>query len=206
MVRVLPLLRRAAADSRSDDAGATAEIAEIADAPTPVATSEHRLGLPPAVVPSAPPAWAPYASSDYAKAIAIAESGGFTAACDQGKASDVLALGDAARFTGHTDEATAAYEAVRRRAPGQPAAAEAAFDLGKLAFDHAHDYAKAVAWFSTYQSESPDGPLALDAAGRLIEAKQKAGDKAGAKEAASKYLARWPDGPRAALARSLLGP
>ncbi|MEO8799916.1 MAG: hypothetical protein ABI551_18615, partial [Polyangiaceae bacterium] len=182
-------------DSRPDDAGA----------PNVDAVTDHR---PPAAPHERPaPAWVALAQGgDYANAVSNAEADGFDAACNAGKPKDVLALGDAARFTGHADEARAAYEAVRARASGDALAAEAAFDLGKLAFDREHDYAGAATWFHTYEIESPNGPLALEAAGRLLEAKQKAGDKAGATDAAKSYLARYPDGPRAALARSLVGP
>lgn len=183
------------ADPSSDDAGA----------PSVEATADHRPAAAPHERPA--PAWVALAQGgDYAKAVSDAEAGGFDLACSEGKPKDVLALGDAARFTGHADEARAAYESVRSHASDEALAAEAAFDLGKLAFDREHDYAGAARWFETYEAESPNGPLALEAAGRLLEAKQKAGDTAGASDAAKRYLARYPDGPRAALARSLAGP
>ncbi len=179
--------------------------ADDGGAPNLTAVADHRPPVAPYERPA--PAWAALAQGgDYAKAVSNAEADGFVAACNDGKPKDVLALGDAARFTGRADEARAAYEAVRRRTPGDVLAAEAAFDLGKLAFDREHDYAAAATWFQTYETESPNGPLALEAAGRLLEAKQKAGDKTGATDAAKSYLARYPDGPRAALARSLVGP
>jgi hypothetical protein len=46
--------------------------------------------------------------------------------------------------------------------------------------------------------------LAKEAAGRLIEARLKAGDKAQAREAAAAYLRAYPDGPSAGIARSTL--
>ncbi len=45
---------------------------------------------------------------------------------------------------------------------------------------------------------------ALDAAGRLIEALRRADDSAGARRAARDYLEKYPEGPHADLARSVL--
>ncbi|MGH7330276.1 MAG: FecR domain-containing protein, partial [Polyangiaceae bacterium] len=120
------------------------------------------------------PMWARLAANgEYARAVQNADDTGFGDACANGKRRDVLALGDAARFTGHDDEARTAYNAVRSRALGDDLAAEAAFDLGKLAMDRAHDYFTAAKWFATYGNENPSGPLAREAAGRLIEARQR---------------------------------
>lgn len=156
-------------------------------------------------VPGPPPLWATLAANgEYARAIQNAEDVGFDRACADGKRSDVLALGDAARLRGHDDDARVAYDAVRSRGKGDELAADAAFGLGRLAFDRAHDYSAAAKWFATYGNENPSGKLAREAAGSLIESRQKSGDLAGARDAAKDYLARFPDGPRADLARSLI--
>ena len=156
-------------------------------------------------VPGPPPLWATLAASgEYARAIQNAEDTGFDRACAEGRRSDVLALGDAARLRGRDDDARVAYDAVRSRGKGDDLAAEAAFGLGRLAFDRAHDYAAAAKWFATYGNENPSGKLAREAAGSLIESRQRSGDLAGARDAAKDYLARFPDGPRADLARSLI--
>jgi hypothetical protein len=52
--------------------------------------------------------------------------------------------------------------------------------------------------------EQPSGALAREASGRLLEACIAAGDGAGARDAATRYLARYPSGPHAALARRVL--
>ena len=62
-----------------------------------------------------------------------------------------------------------ALQALRRRFPGDPRARTAAFLLGRIALDLEHDPAGARAWFSTYLSEAPAGPLAGDARRRLDE-------------------------------------
>lgn len=183
----------------NDVAAASDAGADIAAPTEPHASRES--------VHSAPvPEWAVLArNGDYAKAVAAAESIGFDAACDEGRAGDVLALADAARFTAHGADAKTAYEAVRRRFPGRDEAAEAAFDLGRLTFDRDGDFATAAGWFDTYGRERPNGPLAREAAGRLLEARLRSNDASGAKAAASAYLAAYPDGPQAALARSVVG-
>jgi hypothetical protein len=42
--------------------------------------------------------------------------------------------------------------------------------------------------------------------GRAIEARNGAGDQDRARQLAKGYLAAWPDGPHAALAKKLTGP
>jgi TolA-binding protein len=118
----------------------------------------------------------------------------------------VKRLGDVARLAKSPARARAAYEALRRRAPGSDAAAVAAFELGRLAFDEARAYDEARRWFAAYVGERPRGALAQEALGRLVEAHQRAGDRAAARDAARTYLARFPDGPHARLAAELSGP
>jgi outer membrane protein assembly factor BamD (BamD/ComL family) len=52
--------------------------------------------------------------------------------------------------------------------------------------------------------ESPGGPLAREAAGRQIDARERAGDHAAARDAAASYIKRFPSGPYAGLAQLLL--
>jgi transmembrane sensor len=198
-------------DAPTPDLAASAQV----DSPnaaallSPDARADTGIDLPVDVAPkaSATPAWAIFARrAEYQQAVETAEKSGFGKACDQAKLSDLLALGDAARFTGHTGEAREAYAAVRSRSPNDPASAEAAFDLGRVAFDREHDFAAAAKWFDTYGRERPNGPLAREAAGRLIEARQRAGDRIGLEAAAQSYLQKYPDGPHADLARSIVTP
>jgi outer membrane protein assembly factor BamD (BamD/ComL family) len=64
--------------------------------------------------------------------------------------------------------------------------------------------ARAVKWFSAYLSEEPGGAWAREASGRLIEAYQASGDPGAAREAAKRYLGRYPDGPHAEFAKRVL--
>ncbi|MFO0650269.1 MAG: FecR domain-containing protein [Polyangiales bacterium] len=67
-----------------------------------------------------------------------------------------------------------------------------------------HAPAEAARWFELYLRESPDGSLAREALGRRVQSLHLAGDDAGAREAAERYLARDPDGPFSPFARGIL--
>ena len=137
------------------------------------------------------------------EAYASADATGFERACDSATAAELLLLGDAARLSGRPDRVNDALLQLRRRFPNDPRRAVAAFMLGKVSFDGGGG-GVAATWFATSLREQPKGALAREAAGRLIEALQRAGDSSGAQRAAKDYLNSYPDGPHAALARSLL--
>jgi TolA-binding protein len=115
-----------------------------------------------------------------------------------------LQLGDGARLSGNPARAKQALMRLRNAFPGDSRRAAAAFALGKVAFDQTRSYAEAAEWFSTSIREQPGGSLSREAAGRLIEARKRSGDEAGARRAAEAYLARYPEGPHADLARALV--
>jgi transmembrane sensor len=142
-------------------------------------------------------------SGRYADAYALASTVGVAGECARRGADDVLLLGEAARLTGHADDARIAYGAVRRRFPGSPEAAQAAFNLGRLEV-HAGKNAASIAWFETYLRERPSGPLAQAALGRLLEARVELGDTRAARDTARSYLERYPAGPHADAARKVL--
>ncbi|MDC0677621.1 FecR domain-containing protein [Sorangium atrum] len=140
----------------------------------------------------------------YRDALAAAEGDGFDALCDAASASDLRALGDAARLGGSPARAAQAFASLRARFPGSPEAASAAFMLGRIAQDQSKDHAAAAGWFARYLSEQPAGPFAADAAGRLVEAEDRRGDEAGARRAAEQYLAAHPSGSHAGYAKHVL--
>lgn len=167
------------------------------------------------VEPSAPDAPTPTKDSaggwrelakkgDLRQAFAAADAHGFQSVCDGATPAELLLLGDAARVSGRADRATEALFSLRRRYPHDPRRAAAAFALGKVAFDQRHAYGQAAEWFSTCVREQPNGPLVREAWGRRIEALRNFGDGAGAQRAAREYLAHYPDGPHADIARSVL--
>jgi transmembrane sensor len=146
------------------------------------------------------------AAGKYRKALEAAERGGFEKECERASAEDLVALGDAARFAGQPARAVQALQALRKRFPADPRAGAAAFELGRVAFDQQGSFGEAAKWFAIYLRERPHGSLAREASGRLMESLSKAGDNGGARDAAAKYLVRYPSGPHSELARNLVGP
>lgn len=138
----------------------------------------------------------------YAEAMEAAEARGWQQTLSDLDGPSLLHLGNAARFVGQLDKAEDAYRTVRSRFTGVHRA-RAAFALGRLAMDQQNAPARAATNFEAFLAEAPTDALAREAAGRLIEARQRAGDATGARRAAVAYLSRYPDGPHAPLARSL---
>jgi ferric-dicitrate binding protein FerR (iron transport regulator) len=157
--------------------------------------------------PGARSSWKQLATGErYAEAMAAAEEEGFDAICRRASAPDVLLLANTARFSGAPSRAEQAFRVVRARFAGRPEAAMAAFALGRIAYDERRNFSGSAKWFEKYLSEAPGGGLAREAAGRLIEAYKAAGDVTAARAAAQRYLAQYPAGPHAAMARSLITP
>ena len=138
------------------------------------------------------------------EAFASAEASGFRQATESATPSELLSLGDGARLSGNAERATFALLSLRQRFPSDSRRAAAAFSLGKVAFDQRKAYEQAAQWFATSLREQPTGPLAREASGRLIESSWRAHDAAGAERAARDYLGKYPEGPHADLARSVL--
>jgi outer membrane protein assembly factor BamD (BamD/ComL family) len=120
----------------------------------------------------------------------------------QARADDLMELGAAARRA-NDRRAGYVYSVVRSRFPGTDAAADAAFLLARMHFHDASPH-MAATWLETYLRERPEGRFAREAAGRLIETYQQTADMARARGAAERYLRRYPRGPHAELARSVL--
>jgi TolA-binding protein len=114
-------------------------------------------------------------------------------------AEDLMGLARAARLAGRLDISKAALLSCRRRFAGTQDAAMAAYLLGRSAAA-----AEAARWFSTYLTEQPDGPLAREASGRLMEAQFGSGQREEARAQARAYLLRYPAGPHADFAHMVL--
>ncbi|HXI56863.1 MAG TPA: FecR domain-containing protein [Polyangia bacterium] len=210
-------LRVARSDWSADRAGQSPSAAQAG--PAGPATSPDAPGAPgkrkvesgltdkPALIRSGEgrPSWRKLALAErYADALAAAESQNIDSIYRRASAADLLLLANSAYFAGATERADQAFASVRSRFPGSAAAAVAAFSLGRSAYDRQHKFSDAIRWFAAYLKESPDGALSREAAGRLIEAQHAAGNDERAREAASRYLSRYPSGPHASLARSLV--
>ncbi|MDC3961728.1 FecR domain-containing protein [Polyangium jinanense] len=190
------------------DAPSTSPTARVtvAESPRPHARANASgSSVPPPVVAPAGPGWRALSlEAKYKDALAAAELEGFDVICEGASASDLRALGDAARLGGSAARASQAFTSLRSRFPGSPEAAAAAFILGRIAQDQRKDHAGAAGWFVLYLQEQPGGAFAAEAAGRLVEAEDKRGDLAGARRAAERYLAAYPSGVHAAYARGVL--
>jgi transmembrane sensor len=144
------------------------------------------------------------AAGRLADGLRAAERADFDRVCQVATAKELLALADAARLFGRSARAMTALRVLRQRFPSSPDAATAAFTLGRIAFERQHAYAAAANWFATCLREQPSGPLMGDSFGRLMEARSRAGDLAGARSDAQQYLRRFPEGPYASEARGIL--
>ena len=180
----------------------------LAPAPSPAAAPASRHAptaqpLPGAPVPMATTWRALARRAQYHQALTLALAEGFDRDCDQLRGDDLVLLGDVARLGGDIRHADQAYRAALRRFPDLD---RPAFALGVMAFESRHDYRDAASWLSRYLHDHPNGPLATEAAGRLLEAWDLAGDTTRAREAARNYLRDHPTGPHKTLARRLAGP
>jgi hypothetical protein len=139
------------------------------------------------------------AAGKYNEALAAAEHAGFAQEIERASAQDLASLADAARYSGRPALAKQALLGQRRRFGARGASA---FLLGKIAADQQGAGGEAARWFETYLAEEPNGALAEQALGRLLQMRK--GDPALGRATAERYLARYPKGAQAALARSLV--
>jgi transmembrane sensor len=137
----------------------------------------------------------------YESAYRQAESLGISQLADSSSGPRLLDLAEVCRFAGHASESMSVLTKLRQRFPGTDGAAIAAFQLGRLSGSPG----LSASWFRTYLKERPGGELAREASGRLLEALDQSGDRAGAAEAARSYLLAYPNGPHGPFARRLLG-
>jgi len=129
---------------------------------------------------------------------------GFDAECNRASSAELGLIADVSRRARAPRKAEQALLALRRRFPGGADAAIAAFTLGRLEFDEFRGYTRAADWFRTYLREQPNGAMAREALGRLLEAAYRAGDAAGARSLSERYLREYPSGPHAELATRLV--
>ena len=140
----------------------------------------------------------------FGPALTILQQLGFQRECQRGSSAELALMADVARYGKRPDQAILALTTLRQRFPGTGQASLAAFTLARVHFDQRRAYDEAARWFRTYLKEQPGGALAREAQGRLMEALDRAGDRAAATQLAKSYLVTNPDGPHARLARSLI--
>jgi transmembrane sensor len=144
--------------------------------------------------------------SQYAEAWTALEGGkgGVLGEAERVEAKAMLDLADVARYTDHRGDAKRVLERLRERFDGSVQAGDAAFELGRIAADGGNDD-QAASWFETYLAERPNGSLVNDALVRLMNAYDSLDQIDAARSAATRYLARQPDGTHAGKARKILG-
>jgi len=103
----------------------------------------------------------------YARAFAAAEAEGFADLCRSLDADALLELADVSRYARRPHRAREALETLRRRFPGTPSAATAAFDLGRLAALGNAGCADAVPWYRTFLDERGQGSMVAEARRRI---------------------------------------
>ncbi|WP_437543434.1 FecR family protein [Sorangium sp. So ce367] len=181
----------------SDTAAAPAAGASAAAAAPPRDRDARALA---AGAADAAPRWQSLASAGrHEEALAAVERLGLEAVLARAAPDELRLLADAARYAGRPHAARAALLALRKR---HGARGDSAFLLGKLAADQLGAPVDALAWFDTYLREAPGGALREQALGRSLELQQRR-DREIARRAALRYLAEYPHGAYAPLARSL---
>lgn len=136
------------------------------------------------------------AAGEMKEALSAIDGAGSNRVLEGASARELWAVSDAARVHGRPELARDALLALRKK---HGTHGETAYLLGKVHADQLNSPAEAIRWFDTYLSESPQGALAEQALGRLVEL--QAGTARGRKAARS-YLERYPNGSYAEFARS----
>jgi len=204
---------------------ASTELPALAAEPTePQASSPSAPALPASAAPAAKPepakslgsgsagaaaqaeaasdSWTVLASrGEYRRIVEAAEKQGVDSALATAGPGQLMALANAARFSGKSGMATRAYQAVRSRFPGTPGAASAAFLLGRMS--EGGSPAAAITWYDRYVAEAPGGSFVAEALGRKMIALKRSGNVEAARSAAQDYLQRFPGGPYAGVAREM---
>lgn len=182
-------------------------------APSAPSTPEADIGVEPVAranepareAASAAPTWQGLSKQGrFADAYSLIAVEGFESAISRATVAELSLLGDTARFAGKPADALSAYQALRSRATGTASAKQAAFSIARVHFDQRAAYAEAARWFRTYLAEQPQGPLAREAEGRLMESLSRVGDRSAARRVAEGYLAKYPRGPHERVARQLV--
>jgi len=193
------------------DADADARGARSADSRVPAAVADpapisqvSNNAAPPASDAARPAAaaaaWVELeGQGDYEGAYAAAQRVGTASLYRVSSADSLLELAKVGQLSGHRDMQREALLALRHRFAGTRQAALAAYELGRTT-----PAVEAAGWFEAYLAEQPSGPLAREASGRLLEADSLAHNEPAVRDVATRYLARYPDGPHAALARRAL--
>jgi hypothetical protein len=109
-----------------------------------------------------------------------------------------------ARYDRDADTAESLLMTVKRRFPRTRQARAVNFLMGRVQLELRGNAAGSVKWFKRYLKETPRGPLAEEASGRIIDAYKRSGQKGRAKQYAEIYLGKYKDGLFDDLAKSVV--
>ena len=192
--------------------------ADLAPAPSPPserpAMSPHEMPRalrpatsPRALAPEPSLAWPEaLARGDFQRILDEAARRGLDDVLASAPSADLAALADAARYRRRNDLAQRALLAQRQRFPQTLAGRDAAFFLGTLDESRSGRKAQtsALQWYGRYLEESPAGGYGEQALGRRLALFDSLHDRTAARETADLYLAKFPAGPYASKARSIV--
>ena len=139
----------------------------------------------------------------FAQVVADAEQRVIGRIIAQARPADMAALADAARYIKRYSLSRQVLLAMRSRFTATESANDASFFLGRLA-EATSGAEPALAWYDTYLHDAPRGLYAKEAMGREMRLRA-AGPPERTRRIARQYLERFPQGPEADLARSLVG-
>lgn len=171
-----------------------------------VGASPPPSSRPSATATAAAPAPAPASWSQlnargaYAEVMDRARAMGIESVLSGGSIDQLVALGDAARYTGDGATSRNVLLALRKRFPSSAGAKTAAFLLGRMA--EGGSPATAITWYDRYLAESPGGTYAAEALGRKMVVLSRT-QPARARAIAAQYLKLYPRGGYAEVARRL---
>jgi transmembrane sensor len=177
--------------------------------PTPIPASPPPppptpgLTLTPTPVPST--SWRSLArSGDYEGAYATLGAPGIARATPRAGVDELLVLADVARLSGHPAEAVAPLTRVLDEDSRDGRAPLAAFTLGRIELDTLGHPSRAASAFARAIELGLPAGLAEDGYARLVEARARAGDRAGARAAVDAYTRAFPTGSRSTTMRRWL--
>jgi TolA-binding protein len=134
-----------------------------------------------------------YHSRNYSSVIDLSTKNGLLESLNALSRDDLWMFANAARYARKVTLANSLFSTYREEYPKTPRAKTAAFLLGKSAMNRGV-FNSAKKWFGLYLAEAPNGPLAEEALGHLINIHSKTGNNTQAKRFARDYLSKYGGG------------